>query len=695
MRTGPASTTTPSPGQAKTQARGTKANGRDHAGAPLNGAGTSAGPQEAANNIDCAGAAPTTAEDLAKAAEATAKGGAEIRAGDYGTRNGCLIGFKQMKEAEVPFKLCNFTARITHELHTDQGLFYRLEARLFDKSVRHLILTPTEFSNPRRWVAERIGARASITVGQDARVSAAIEAISREIGFIEETAAIATGYTMHRGSPMFVAPNRIIALPGVDTSTLILHLPAEVQRYSLAEPPVGQAAIDALQAAARIPAIGKLSVILPLFLQAFRAAIPYVPPAAYVVWPHGLTGTLKSSVSAVCLNFFGRRWHYRELTGTFLDTKASVEAAIHYPRGMLAVLDDAVGDSRRGAEAVAGVVGFVLRAVGNGTGRGRYKSDLTRQPTRDPQAAVIVNAEGQPPGGSGSAPARALTVHVTKGDIDLGKLSQAQADGSSGLLEAAMSVFIQAMLSQDRDQFAAAFEANRIRYRDQVTAALRGTGVHGRTADAVGDLMATAEVVVEVFGQHGVTLPFDIAEALSVLTGSGGAHTATIANSEPIEMFRRTLRELIEGAQVQIGEVSTGRRPAVNDGAWGWPRKPLDPSRIKDGGVVGHAHIESAHAVGVDVSEVYLRRGATYAVVLDALRKAGETLGLNLNSMWAALIDRGLVIPGTDKSAVLVRVNGAQQRLMRCKVEILSEDDSDAAGGAREVEEVPDPDDPY
>ena len=58
--------------------------------------------------------------------------------------------------------------------------------------------------------------------------------------------------------------------------------------------------------------------------------------------------------------------------------------------------------------------------------------------------------------------------------------------------------------------------------------------------------------------------------------------------------------------------------------------------------------------------------------------------------VWAALIDRGLVIPGTDKSAVLVRVNGAQQRLMRCKVEILSEDDSDAAGGAREVEEVPD-----
>ncbi len=52
---------------------------------------------------------------------------------------------------------------------------------------------------------------------------------------------------MHNGSPVFVAPNRVIALPGVDTSGLILHLPDEVQRYSLAEPPTGKALVDALR----------------------------------------------------------------------------------------------------------------------------------------------------------------------------------------------------------------------------------------------------------------------------------------------------------------------------------------------------------------------------------------------------------------------------------------------------------------
>jgi hypothetical protein len=214
---------------------------------------------------------------------------------------------------------------------------------------------------------------------------------------------------------------------------------------------------------------------------------------------------------------------------------------------------------------------------------------------------------------------------------------------------------------------------------------LRGTGVHGRTADAVGDLMATAEVVIEVFGQHGVALPFDIAEAVSVLTGSGGAHSATVANSEPVLMFRRTLRELIESGRVQIAERRTGGSPTVNAGAWGWPSKALDA-------VIGYADIDGA-AVGLDADAVYLHRDKTYAVVRDALHKAGETLAFDLNSMWAALVDRELAMVGANagKSTTQIRVQGAVRRLMKCKVAILSEDDSDAAAGARDVK--PDSDD--
>ncbi len=701
--TSPAATAT-APARPSRKAK-SKANSHDITvvaapGTSLDGAAPHDGPPAAPEapvgraGANSTGAVSPSAGDLAKAAEATGRGGIEIRADGYGTRNGHLVGFKRVKDAEVPFNLCNFTARITHELHTDAGTCYRIEARLHDQTVRNFILTTGEFANPRRWVAERLGARGSIVVGQHERVTAAIEAVSRAVGFIEERAAIATGYTTHNGSPVFVAPNRVIALPGVDTSGLILHLPDEVSRYSLPEPPTGKDRVAALEAAARMLEVGDLSVTLPPWLHMFRGALPFLPPAAFVVWLHGLTGTLKSSVSAVCLNLFGRGWHYRELTGTFLDTKTAVEAAIHYPRGMGAVLDDAVADSRRGVEAVAGVVSFVLRAVGNGAGRGRFRSDLTRHPDREPRAAVIINAEGLPPGGSGSAAARALTVHVKAGDIDKGKLSLAQQEGRNGVLEAAMSAFVQAMLGQDRDQFVAAFEANQRRYRDQVEAALRSTGVHGRTSDAVGDLMATAEVVIEAFGQHGVALPFDAAEALSVLTRGGDAHRATVANSEPVEMFRRTLRELIESGRVQIAEVSTGVRPTVNAGAWGWPRKVLDTLRTKEGVVIGCADIQGTHDAGLDVWEVYLRRDETYAIVLDALRKAGETLGLDLNSTWSALVDRGLAtVDGkSGKSTVRVRVRGVQQRFMKCKVAILSEEDSDAADRSQEAEPE-DPDD--
>ena len=62
--------------------------------------------------------------------------------------------------------------------------------------------------------------------------------------------------------------------------------------------------------------------------------------------------------------------------------------------------------------------------------------------------------------------------------------------------------------------------------------------------------------------------------------------------------------------------------------------------------------------------------------------------------MWAALIDRGLVTVDAKSGETThrVRVSGVRKRFMKCKVAILSEEDSDATD--RSVEAQPtDPDD--
>jgi hypothetical protein len=96
---------------------------------------------------------------------------------------------------------------------------------------------------------------------------------------------------------------------------------------------------------------------------------------------------------------------------------------------------------------------------------------------------------------------------------------------------------------------------------------------------------------------------------------------------------------------------------------------------------IGVAIIETAHALELEVREVFLRRDATYAVVREALRKAGEPMALDLNSMWGALADRGMVEVDTKsggKATVRVRVKGVQQRFVKCSAAILSEEDDDA-----------------
>ncbi len=70
MRTGSVSNTASSQVHARQRAPGRKANGRDHSVAALNGAGPGNSHQDDADSI---GAAPATADDLAKAAEATGK----------------------------------------------------------------------------------------------------------------------------------------------------------------------------------------------------------------------------------------------------------------------------------------------------------------------------------------------------------------------------------------------------------------------------------------------------------------------------------------------------------------------------------------------------------------------------------------------------------------------------------------------
>jgi hypothetical protein len=539
-----------------------------------------------------------------------------------------MVSFTEKEKVEVPFNLCNFRCQITHELRGSEGSVYRLKAWLHDGQVREFMLRPREFGAPKVWVPEQLGSEASITVGHSERMTAAVETTSQALGIIKQHAIMQIGYATHGDTPIFVAPNLVLTLPGADTSKLILHLPSEVARYSVAEVPTGVDLTAALEAAARVLDIGPLRVVLPQWLMAFRATLPFIPPPRYAIWLFGVTGSLKSSTAAVCQNFFGRTWHHQQLPASFLDTVTILESAVHFPRHMLTVIDDAKGDGQRSSDNVEGVAGRILRSIGNGTGRGRSRADLTQHPNRDPRSAVIITSEKQPPGGS--AAARTLTVHMRIGDIDKARLSVSQRDGREGLLESAMTVFIARMLEQSRDPFVAAFGERQRRQRDQAEIALRGiVNLHGRTADTIGDLAATAEVVLNVFRQHGVALPFDAAAAMAVLTGSGGTHSTTIADVDPVVMFRRTLRELLDAGTVQIAERSTGRPPdpaVTNPDRWGWSSQTfgLRPSAPVVVGYADFTEVERARLFGGPPGRVYLRRAGAYAAVVEALRRQGR-----------------------------------------------------------------------
>jgi hypothetical protein len=128
------------------------------------------------------------------------------------------------------------------------------------------------------WVAPLLGAGAVVFPDTAKWLPAAIRTLSAALKPVPEQTAVGhVGYSEPIGAnSYYVTGSAIIARAGQDVSAIVTELPTSVAAFALPPPPAVHSLEmkEALIASAAVLEMGPLAVTLPLWLHAYRAALP-------------------------------------------------------------------------------------------------------------------------------------------------------------------------------------------------------------------------------------------------------------------------------------------------------------------------------------------------------------------------------------------------------------------------------------
>src|SRR5262249_11241693 len=135
----------------------------------------------------------------------------------------------------------------------------------------------------------------------------------------------------------------------------------------------------------------------------------------FALWMTGLTGSGKSFLAQLFMNFFGR---FRPSSGSFVTWSSTGNYVQR--QGFFFKDPRYLGDGYKPDVVYHGQVVRILQTYADSTGRGRLKSDATTNTTR-PIRGLLLSTGEDIPEHSASALARSLVIEVPQGEKDVAR----------------------------------------------------------------------------------------------------------------------------------------------------------------------------------------------------------------------------------------------------------------------------------
>ena len=329
----------------------------------------------------------------------------------YYTENGCLCYLPVGRQDSPGIMLCNFAPRIVCEVIVDDGA---------EKTRRYLIggtdangnnFTPVEVPagelEKMSWIANNLDASCDLCVVSqvEKHVRCAIKSTAR---FAEKQYIFShTGWKKVDGAWQYLLPGderyrvelkgKQRNYRGADTCTeddlrkLFCFLRSDLMPDEIILPCIA------------------LVFLSPL--NEFLRQIGHEPK--FLLTLIGRTGSMKSTVAALMLSFFGN-FSATDLPMSFRDTANSIVHNAFVLKDVLTCVDDYHPTARAEAGRMRETMQILARGYGDRAARNRLGSDITLREPRPPQGNVIVTAEFAPDIGE-SGTARLFCVEMKPG----------------------------------------------------------------------------------------------------------------------------------------------------------------------------------------------------------------------------------------------------------------------------------------
>jgi len=552
----------------------------------------------------------------------------------YVTEGGCLCAVRYGRDGDrYAEPLCNFTAEVIEDVAHDDGeevtRQFTIAGRLTDGRPLPTVRVDAAKFTAMGWVNDVWGVRAVVRAGWRTRDQLREVVQLRSVGAVSSYVYTHTGWREIDGHHVYLNANGALGAEGV-----MVELDRELDRYRLPSHP--QDVKSAMRASLRFLEIAPLTITIPLWSAIYLAPLAEIVYPAFTTWLYGVTGTLKSTMAALAL------CHYGGFTDKDLflwtDTANRLEKTCFLAKDALLVIDDfaPVSDPYKAREMERNAA-RIVRNVGNRGGRGRLTSDLRLRVIYRPRGLVISTGEQVPDGQSVTA--RMYTIEMHPGDVDLERLTAAQAEAEH--YPHALGGYLLWVAGQ-WEHLAQTLPRVRLDLRKRLLSEMQGRHLR------IPDILATLYLGLDLGLAYAVEVrALTEAEAQAwrergweALKAGAEAQARRIERERPTVRFLEVLAELLTQGKVRL-EARGG------DGVIG-------------GGAVG------AEFLGwYDQEFVYLLPGAAYNRVARFLRDEGAHFPVKERTLRKHLAEEGYLARGEERYTDTLWVDGKNRRVLR------------------------------
>lgn len=462
-----------------------------------------------------------------------------------------------------------------------------------------------------------------------------------------------TGYIIKDGERVFVNGLNSITIEGA-VKDYIVCLPEDLAGYQFSDIQDSEQEIFntlLIRYPAAVPAPLYFVLISMAFLSPLNAILrevghtPRFLPAII-----GRTGSFKTTVSNLNLNFFGVFSYNDRAPLSFDDTENAVGIKLSLLDGVLASLDDKIPpttqDIKRKTEKIEQAA---ARMIGDRRGRGRVTSDIKLRDSFIAKGNLVTTAEEMYRNTGESGVARYISIELKQGDISVEKLVEVQ--NKAHHLNNAMSLYIQWVL-QNWDDIKSHIKERFIGLRNEAQ-----SGGHFRLAEAVAHL----QIGVIFFSEWLISVEQITPEQAEQMQSKSWAIFLSLAAKQenriveenPVEMFLAGLREMLARGTVKLADLAT------YEGGTIWRSEKL----------IGYR----------DSRYCYLYPDATYSEIRAHYAAQDKLFPLSKQTLLQRLSDEKLIESGKKQITKQKRIPGIKNpvRLLWLKAEAVDEEGVD------------------